>query len=59
MFGAENAIYMFMACSISYIFSGHTGIYTSQKIGVSKSNIIVFKRKTTLNKSKENLRVDL
>lgn len=59
MFGAENAIYMFMACSISYIFSGHTGIYTSQNIGVSKSNRIIFKRNTTLNKSKENLSVDL
>ncbi len=38
LFGADAAIYMFMATMISYFFSGHTGIYTSQKIGVSKSN---------------------
>ncbi|WP_082865586.1 voltage-gated chloride channel family protein [Paenibacillus crassostreae] len=36
LFGSEGAIYMFIACLISYLFSGHTGIYTSQLISVSK-----------------------
>ena len=29
MFGVGGAPYLFMACAISYIFSGHTGIYLS------------------------------
>lgn len=40
LFGSDGAIYMFIACLISYLFSGHTGIYTSQKIGISKSHFI-------------------
>ncbi|MCR6106648.1 voltage-gated chloride channel family protein [Salipaludibacillus agaradhaerens] len=38
LFGADAAIYLFTACAISYMFSGHTGIYTSQIVGVAKSN---------------------
>lgn len=37
LFGSEGIIYMFMACILSYVFSGHSGIYTSQRIGLSKS----------------------
>lgn len=37
LFGSEGIIYMFMACILSYLFSGHSGIYTSQRIGLSKS----------------------
>ena len=40
LFGSEGAIFMFVACLISYLFSGHTGIYTSQMIGVSKSHLV-------------------
>lgn len=40
LFGSEGAIFMFVACLISYLFSGHTGIYTSQMIGVSKSHLM-------------------
>jgi H+/Cl- antiporter ClcA len=40
LFGSEGAIYLFIACLISYLFSGHTGIYTSQLIGVSKSPLV-------------------
>ncbi|OAB41737.1 voltage-gated chloride channel family protein [Paenibacillus glacialis] len=40
LFGSEGAIYMFIACLVSYLFSGYTGIYTSQLIGVSKSNLL-------------------
>jgi H+/Cl- antiporter ClcA len=40
LFGSEGAIYMFIACVVSYLFSGHTGIYTSQIIGISKSSSI-------------------
>lgn len=37
LFGSEGILYMFMACIVSYLFSGHSGIYTSQRIGLSKS----------------------
>ncbi|MFC5648925.1 voltage-gated chloride channel family protein [Paenibacillus solisilvae] len=36
LFGSDAVVYMFIACIISYLFSGHSGIYTSQQIGVSK-----------------------
>lgn len=50
MFGSEAAPYLFMACAISYVFSGHTGIYTSQKIGISKSHLIELPKHITLSK---------
>lgn len=37
MFGSEGAIFIFTVCIVSYIFSGHTGIYSSQRIGRIKS----------------------
>jgi H+/Cl- antiporter ClcA len=40
LFGAENAIYFGVACFTAYYFSGHTGIYTSQRVVVSKFHTI-------------------
>ena len=37
LFGAEAGAYCGMACILSYLFSGHNGIYTSQRIGRAKS----------------------
>ncbi|WP_397386647.1 voltage-gated chloride channel family protein [Paenibacillus roseipurpureus] len=37
LFGSEGSLYMFMACILAYLFSGHSSIYTSQRIGLSKS----------------------
>ncbi|MEC0310590.1 voltage-gated chloride channel family protein [Paenibacillus lautus] len=60
LFGGEGAVYMFMACVISYLFSGHSGIYTSQQIGISKHPYFSFLLGTTLagakmlNKQKHN-----
>lgn len=36
LFGSEAAVYMFLACVISYLCSGHSGIYTSQRLSVAK-----------------------
>ena len=36
LFGAEVGVYAALACVVSYLFSGHTGIYPSQRIGHSK-----------------------
>lgn len=60
LFGGEGAVYMFMACVISYLFSGHSGIYTSQLIGTSKHPQLSYPPGTTLagskalNKRKDN-----
>lgn len=36
MFGGANIIYYAMGCIIAYVASGHTGIYTSQRIEAPK-----------------------
>lgn len=36
LFGAEAGAYAAVACVFSYLFSGHAGIYTAQRIGRSK-----------------------
>jgi H+/Cl- antiporter ClcA len=36
LFGSNNIIYYAVACFTAYYFSGHSGIYTSQRIAVSK-----------------------
>jgi H+/Cl- antiporter ClcA len=48
LFGSEGMIYLFIGCVVSYLFSGHSGIYTSQKIGVSKSNFVQVPENATL-----------
>lgn len=39
LFGAENVLYYAVACFTAYYFSGHSGIYGSQRIAVSKFHI--------------------
>lgn len=36
LFGTTSGAYMALACVMSYFFSGHAGIYTAQKVEVSK-----------------------
>lgn len=36
LFGAEAGAYAAIACVVSYLFSGHAGIYHSQRVGHSK-----------------------
>jgi H+/Cl- antiporter ClcA len=54
LFGASGAEYLFIACVVSYLASGHTGIYTSQKIGVSKVHSIHVPEGTTLATIKQH-----
>lgn len=49
LFGSEGALYMFIACLVSYVFSGHSGIYSSQQIGVSKSSLLSIPPDTRLD----------
>ncbi|MEK5034519.1 voltage-gated chloride channel family protein [Paenibacillus sp. FSL R7-0302] len=53
LFGSGGAVYMFIACIISYLFSGHSGIYSSQLIGISKSALLPVPEGTTLASAKE------
>jgi len=57
LFGFQGSQYMLITCALSYLFSGHSGIYLSQKIGKSKSRFIKVPENATLsyfrNKSKE------
>lgn len=36
LFGAQHTVYFATACFIAYYFSGHSGIYLSQRLGVPK-----------------------
>jgi H+/Cl- antiporter ClcA len=36
LFGAEIGVYAMVACVVSYLFSGHAGIYRSQRLGRAK-----------------------
>lgn len=38
LFGMDGGIYIAIACVTAYLFSGHTGIYTSQIVGNSKTS---------------------
>jgi H+/Cl- antiporter ClcA len=37
LFGSHYAVYFALACFMAYFWSGHSGIYLSQRIGVPKS----------------------
>ncbi|KNY30133.1 Cl- channel voltage-gated family protein [Pseudobacteroides cellulosolvens ATCC 35603 = DSM 2933] len=39
LFGGTGIEFLFATCAVSYFFSGHTGIYSSQKIGRSKYSL--------------------
>lgn len=39
LFGSENVLYYAVACFTAYYFSGHSGIYHSQRVAVSKFHI--------------------
>lgn len=58
LFGAEGSLYMFIACIVSYVFSGHSGIYSSQQIGTPKSGRLHYASGITLGKWKERNRAD-
>ncbi|GAA3962199.1 voltage-gated chloride channel family protein [Hymenobacter antarcticus] len=36
LFGGHGAVYLGLACVVAYLFSGHTGIYSSQVVGQAK-----------------------
>jgi H+/Cl- antiporter ClcA len=54
LFGADNLVYYAVACFTAYFFSGHTGIYRSQRLGEAKySKFIHLTGKKTLKEIQE------
>ena len=49
MFGSQGIVLVFMTCAVSYLFSGHTGIYVAQKVGRSKSKLIEVPHNATIS----------
>ena len=40
LFGGDNILYYAVACFVAYYFSGHSGIYHSQRIAIPKADIV-------------------
>jgi H+/Cl- antiporter ClcA len=45
LFGSNNVVYYAVACFTAYYFSGHTGIYGSQRLAVSKFHLTYSKER--------------
>lgn len=52
LFGGENVLYYAAACFTAYYFSGHSGIYTAQRLHVAKHNGATIHEETTLKQIK-------
>ncbi|WP_341528652.1 voltage-gated chloride channel family protein [Nostoc sp. UHCC 0302] len=48
LFGLESGLFIAISCVVSYLFSGHSGIYTSQRIGLSKYSALYLEEGVTL-----------
>ena len=53
LFGSHNAVYFAIACFVAYFFSGHTGIYLSQRVGEAKLGGPKLPPGTTLRQARE------
>jgi H+/Cl- antiporter ClcA len=54
LFGAQNTVYFATACFIAYFFSGHSGIYLSQRIGVPKRDADTLPADTALREARDS-----
>jgi hypothetical protein len=36
LFGSGHVIYLAIACFVAYLFSGHTSVYSSQRVAMPK-----------------------
>jgi H+/Cl- antiporter ClcA len=53
LFGIESGVFIALACSVAYLFSGHTGVYSSQIIGSPKLNIFMREKGSMLSEVKD------
>ena len=54
LFGIESGVFIALACITSYLFSGHTGIYTAQVIGSPKHLFSKIEKGLTLTEIENN-----
>ena len=54
LFGSDNILYYAIACFVAYFFSGHTGIYSSQKVGVPKIFDLHHHKESTLGEIRKS-----
>ena len=52
LFGIESGVFIALACSTAYLFSGHTGVYSSQIIGSPKHNLFLREKGLPLSEIK-------
>jgi H+/Cl- antiporter ClcA len=55
LFGAEYTVFFALACSIAYLFSGHSGIYLSQRIAVRKGEEVEAMTTATLRSHRDEM----
>ncbi|MEH2027025.1 voltage-gated chloride channel family protein [Nostoc sp.] len=48
LFGLESGVFIAIGCIVSYLFSGHSGIYSAQRIGLSKYSAVYLEEGVTL-----------
>lgn len=58
LFGGQNMSYIFIACMITYLFSGRKGIYTSQRVEIEKAEIFDEDDEENLEFSDENADIE-
>ena len=52
LFGIESGVFIALACSTAYLFSGHSGVYSSQIIGSPKHNSLLREKGLSLSEIK-------
>ncbi|MDO6758678.1 voltage-gated chloride channel family protein [Tamlana sp. 2_MG-2023] len=53
LFGIESGVFIALACSTAYVFSGHSGVYSSQIIGSPKNNSFLREKGLHLSEIKD------
>ena len=59
LFGAQHAVYFAVACFVAYFFSGHSGIYSAQRLGVPKNGTQQLPSDLTLQDVRARLAADV
>lgn len=52
LFGIESGVFIALACATAYLFSGHSGVYSSQIIGSPKHNSLIREKGLPLHQIK-------
>lgn len=56
LFGSQNTVYFAIACFVAYFFSGHSGIYLSQRVAVPKRDLDAIPGDIPLRQAREMTR---